>query len=110
MHVVILGSTASGILLVEETLAAKHTIVVYARSPQKLPMHLHEHPNVTIVKGELEDPEALDMAFASSVDAVLSTLGPTFGNPSGAPIAQGYAAVLEVMRRAGVARDATVWC
>jgi len=105
MRVVIFGGTGpSGILLAEEALAAKHTIVVYARSPQKLPAHLHEDPNVTIVKGELEVPEALDTAFAGGVDAVLSALGPTFGNPSGTPLARGYAAVLEAMRRAGVTR------
>ena len=103
MRVVVLGGTGpSGILFIEEALAAKHTIVVYARSPQKLSAHLPEHPNVSIVKGELEDPQALDVAFASGVDAVLSALGPTFGNPSGTPIARGYVAVLEAMRRAGV--------
>jgi len=106
MRVVILGGTGpSGILLIEESLAAKHTVVVYARSPQKLPERLREHPDVTIVTGELEDAQALDTAFAGGgVDAVLSALGPTFGNPSGTPIARGYAAVIEAMRRAGVKR------
>ena len=104
MRVVILGGTGpSGILLIEEALASKHVVVVYARSPQKLPAHLSEHPDVTIVKGELEDPKALDTALAGA-DAVLSALGPTFGNPSGTPIARGYAAVLEAMRRCGVKR------
>lgn len=104
MRVVILGGTGpSGILLIEEALASKHIVVVYARSPQKLPAHLSKHPDITIVKGELEDPKALDAALAGA-DAVLSALGPTFGNPSGTPIARGYAAVLEAMRRNGVRR------
>ena len=104
MRVVILGGTGpSGILLIEEALAAKHVIVVYARSPQKLPAHLNKHPHITIVKGELEDPEALDTALAGA-GAVLSALGPSFGNPSGTPIARGYSAVLEAMRRQGVKR------
>jgi len=104
MRVVILGGTGpSGILLIEEALASKHKVVVYARSPQKLPTHLSEHPDITIVKGELEDPKALDAALAGA-DAVLSALGPTFGNPSGTPIARGYAAVLDAMRRNGVRR------
>jgi uncharacterized protein YbjT (DUF2867 family) len=104
MRVVILGGTGpSGILLIEEALASKHTVVVYARSPQKLPEHLSKHPDITIVKGELEDPKALDAALAGA-DAVLSALGPTFGNPSGTPIARGYAAVLDAMRRNGVRR------
>jgi uncharacterized protein YbjT (DUF2867 family) len=104
MRVVILGGTGPcGILLIEEALAAKHVIVVYARSPQKLPAHLNEHPDTTIVKGELEDSKALDTALAGA-DAVLSALGPSFGNPSGMPIARGYSAVLEAMRRQGVKR------
>jgi hypothetical protein len=79
-------------------------VIHHARSPQRLPAHLHEHPNVSIVKGGLEDPQALDTSFATGVDAVLSALGPTFGNPSGTPIARGYVAVLEAMRRGGVTR------
>ena len=105
MRVVILGGTGpSGILLIEETLAAKHTLVIYARSPQKLPEHLRTHPDVTIVKGELEDATALDAALAGGVSAVLSALGPSFRNPPGTPIANGYRAVLAAMRRAGVRR------
>jgi len=104
MRIVILGGTGpSGILLVEEALAAKHVIVVYARNPQKLPAHLKKHPDITIIKGELEDSKALDTAL-SSAGAVLSALGPSFGNPSGTPIARGYSAVLEAMRRQGVKR------
>ena len=104
MRVVILGGTGpSGILLIEEALAAKHVIVVYARSPQKLPARLNKHPDITIIKGELEDSKALDTALAGA-DAVLSALGPSFGNPSGTPIARGYSAVLDAMRRQGVKR------
>lgn len=109
MRVLILGGTGpTGILLIEEALSAKHLIVVYARNPQKLPAHLGKHPDITIVKGELEDAEALGTAMTApggnAVHAVLSALGPTFGNPSGTPIARGYAVVLEAMRRAGVKR------
>ncbi len=104
MRVVILGATGpSGILLIEEALTAKHIIVVYARSPQKLPAHLNKHPDITIIKGELEDPKALDTALTGA-DAVLSALGPSCGNPSGTPIARGYSVVLDAMRRQGVKR------
>jgi len=104
MRIVILGGTGpSGNLLIEEALAAKYVIVIYARSPQKLPAHLNKRPDTTIIKGDLEDTKALDTALAG-VDAVLSALGPSFGNPSGTPIARGYSAVLEAMRRQGVKR------
>jgi putative NADH-flavin reductase len=104
MRIVILGGTGpTGILLIEEALAAKHTIVVYARNPQKLPAHLNKHPDISIVKGELQDSNALSTALEGA-HAVLSALGPSFGNPSSTPIAHGYAAVLEAMRRTGVKR------
>ena len=104
MRVVILGGTGpSGILLIEEALAAQHTIVVYARSPQKLPAHLSKHPEITVIKGELQDVAALAVALEGA-QAVLSALGPTLGNPAGTPIALGYSVVLEAMRRAGVRR------
>jgi len=104
MRVVILGGTGpSGILLIEEALAAQHTIVVYVRNPQKLPAHLSKHPDITVIKGELEDAAALATALAGA-KAVLSALGPALGNPAGTPIARGYAVVLEAMRRAGVRR------
>jgi uncharacterized protein YbjT (DUF2867 family) len=104
MRIVILGGTGpTGILLIEEALAAKHTIVVYARNPQKLPEHLTKHPDITIVKGDLQDTDALNTALIGA-QAVLSALGPSFGNPTGTPIAHGYAAVLDAMRRANVKR------
>ncbi|KAI0259326.1 NAD-binding protein [Gloeopeniophorella convolvens] len=106
MRVVILGGTGpTGILLIEEALAAKHALVVYARSPQKLPAHLSKHPDIQIVKGELADADAgaLDAALAGA-HAVLSALGPAFASPAGTPLARGYAAVLAAMRRAGVRR------
>jgi len=123
MRVVILGGTGpTGIHLIDEALAANHTVVVYARNPQKLPERLRaraeqdqqKNPDsdsdsdsvLTIVKGELEDAQALDAALTlhGGAQAVLSALGPTFGNPSGTPIARGYGAVLAAMRRAGVKR------
>jgi putative NADH-flavin reductase len=121
MRVVILGGTGpTGIHLIDEALAANHTVVVYARNPQKLPERLRaraeqdqqNNPDsdsnsvLTIVKGELEDAQALDAALAlhGCAQAVLSALGPTFGNPSGTPIARGYGAVLAAMRRAGTKR------
>ena len=104
MRVVILGGTGpSGILLIEEALAAHHTIVVYARNPQKLPAHLSKHPDITLIKGELQDAAALATAMAGA-KAVLSALGPMLGTLTGTPIALGYGVVLEAMRRAGVRR------
>ncbi|KAI0292247.1 NAD(P)-binding protein [Multifurca ochricompacta] len=94
MRIVILGGTGP----------SAH-IVIYARNPQKLPAHLSSknHPEISIVQGELQDLNALSTALTGA-HAILSALGPNFGNPSGTPLAHGYAVVLEAMRSAGVKR------
>jgi len=105
MRVLILGATgASGVKLIEESLAASHTIVVFARSPQKLPEHLANNPNVIIHKGELTDEVALANAM-EGVEAILSALGPTGPfHPSGTPLAHAYSKILQMMKDRGIRR------
>lgn len=102
MHVLILGATgAAGVLLIQEALAASHTVVVYARSPEKLPEEIKYDPRVTVHKGELDDREALSSAIMG-VDAVLSALGPSVSlgstHPKGTPLARAYSLIIELMR------------
>ncbi|THG93413.1 hypothetical protein EW145_g8382, partial [Phellinidium pouzarii] len=76
MHVLVLGGTGGiGPLLIRELLVAEHTVVVYARSPQKVPSDISSNPSVTIVKGDLTDAGAMSSALAG-VHAVVSVLGP----------------------------------
>ncbi|KAG2109635.1 NAD-P-binding protein [Suillus discolor] len=101
MRVLILGATgAAGVLLIQEALAASHTVVVYARSPDKLSEDIRYDPRVTIHKGELDDREALSSAIMS-VDAVLSALGPSVSrgpmHPKGTPLARAYSLIIELM-------------
>ena len=111
MHVLILGATsATGILLVQELLTAGHTIVIYARSPNKLPEDLKSNPTVTVVEGQINDREGVDKAVIG-VDAVVSALGPPSGSfssmfnyPHDAPIAQAYKLIIDAMKRHGVKR------
>ena len=108
MHVLILGATGpSGLLLVQESLAAGHTVVLYVRSPQKLPEDIRANPSVTIIEGQLDDKEALSRAL-EGVDAVLSALGPPVKQgvvyPSGTPIAHGYLVLMDAMHERGVKR------
>lgn len=108
MRVLVLGGTgAIGLLLIQEAIAASHTVVVYARSPQKLPDSISLNKNVVIFKGELNDSEALDKAL-EGVHAVVSALGPAVKSgplhPSGCPIAQGYKLVVEHMQKRGIKR------
>lgn len=108
MRLLILGGTGpSGILLLREALAANHTLVVYARSPHKLPPDLHSHPSITVITGQLTDVDNLTEAV-KGVDAVLSFLGPPSrsltSHPRSTPIAHAYTALIEAMKKHGVKR------
>lgn len=108
MHLLILGGTGPcGILLIRDALAADHTVVVYARSPDKLPQDLAKHPSVTLVRGQLTDADALSKAL-DGVHAVLSALGPPtsqpFTYPSNTPLAHAYSILIETMKKRDVKR------
>ncbi|KAH7930569.1 NAD-P-binding protein [Leucogyrophana mollusca] len=108
MRVLILGATGgAGVLLIQEALAASHAVVIFARSPQKLPESITTNPNVTVHKGELTDEAALSKAM-EGVDAVLSALGPSVSrgplHPSGEPLAHAYSQILKIMKDRGVRR------
>ncbi|TFK76729.1 NAD-P-binding protein [Pluteus cervinus] len=83
------------------------TIVVYVRSPEKLPPDIINHPHVTIVEGQLHDRNALHAAM-EGVDVVISALGPSVKkgpfHPADTPLAKGYAVVIEVMKERNVPR------
>ena len=107
IRVLIFGATGpSGIQLIRETWRAypNATIVVYARSPEKLPADISSNENLVIVKGQLTDEEALTKAL-QGVDVVLSALGPVVpGQPAGNPVATGYGVILPIMKQVGVKR------
>lgn len=108
MRLLILGGTGpSGIKLIEEALAASHTVVVYARSPGKIPDAIATNPAVTVVEGQLTDAEKLTEAM-QGVDAVLSALGPVVQMgpfyASDTPLAHAYSLVIDVMKKQGVRR------
>ena len=108
MHLLVLGGTGgSGIQLIQQALEHNHTVVVYARSPQKLPESMSSSPAVTIITGSLTDAEALTAAL-DGVHAVLSALGPAVKNgpfhPGNTPLAHAYGVLLECMRARSVKR------
>ncbi|EJD02146.1 NAD-binding protein [Fomitiporia mediterranea MF3/22] len=104
MRVLVLGGTgAIGLLQIRDLLEAEHTVVVYARSPQKLPDDITNNPNVTVIKGELNDVDTIAMAL-EGVEAVVSSLGPTASNPPDTPLAKGYSVFIKCMREAGIKR------
>jgi len=83
-------------------------VIVYARSPDKVPVDLREHASVKVFKGSLEDDNLIRQAFSveGGIDAVVSALGPpvTGLHPKDAPIARAYGRVVEVMKEKGVKR------
>ena len=107
MRFLILGATGPcGVLLTRKTLEVypQSTVVVYARSPQKLPKDITNHASVTVVQGQLDDPETFSTAL-QGVDVVLSALGPGFPrHVANTPVANGYRVLVRLMREKGIKR------
>ncbi|RDB17498.1 hypothetical protein Hypma_000992 [Hypsizygus marmoreus] len=107
MKLLILGSTGpTGILLIRQALQdiPDVKIILYVRSPQKIPADLSSNPAITIITGQLTDTETFSKAF-EGVDAVVSALGPVgYSHPSDTPIAAAFAETFEQMRKHGVRR------
>jgi nucleoside-diphosphate-sugar epimerase len=108
MRVLVLGGTgASGNLIIRECLQADHIVVVYARSPEKLPEDISKDSRVVVIKGSLEDEEALAKSM-EGVQAVLSALGPSTSrgpfHPSNTPLAHAYSRIIRIMHAHNVKR------
>jgi uncharacterized protein YbjT (DUF2867 family) len=96
MNLVVLGATGrTGRLVVEQALAAGHTVTALVRSPEKLPL---ASPNLRVVTGHATDTAAVSRAMEGA-DAVISTLG-----GKGSVIADSTQAIVSAARKAGVSR------
>ena len=96
MKLLVLGATGrTGRLVVEQALAAGHTVTALVRSPEKLTIR---NSNLRVVAGRATDPEDVARALAGA-DAVLSTLG-----GSGSVIADSTGAMVEAAHKTGVRR------
>jgi putative NADH-flavin reductase len=108
MRFLVLGATGPcGVLLIRELLLRypSDSIIIYARSPHKLPLDINSatHPTITVIKGDLTEKDAIDRAL-EDVDVVLSALGPAFGQSNDTPLAKGYQLLIELMRKRGIKR------
>jgi len=112
MKLLILGATgAMGILVVRQLLETHSdnppTIVIFARSPSKLPSDISSNPHVVVIKGELNDTDGLSKALQGA-DAVISLLGPLVSrgplHPSNTPLAKAYETLIELMKKYSVKR------
>ena len=96
MNLAVLGATGrTGRLVVEQALAAGHSVTALVRSPEKLTA---EHANLRVVTGEATEKSAVSGALEGA-DAVISTLG---GN--GSVIADSTRAIVAAASEAGVSR------
>lgn len=94
MNLAVLGATGrTGRLVVEQALAAGHTVTALVRSPAKLTT---ANSNLRVVIGQATDTAAVSRALEGA-DAVISTLG-------GNVIADSTPAIVEAARLTGVSR------
>lgn len=74
MKIVVFGASRGvGLEVVKQALEAGHLVTAFVRSPEKFTV---THTNLTVVKGDSMDAEAVEKAIAGQ-DAVISALGPT---------------------------------
>ena len=96
MNIVVLGATGrTGRLVVEQALAADHTVTALVRSPEKLAV---SNPNLNVVAGQATDPSAVARVL-DRADALISTLG-----GGGSVISDSTRAIVEAADKAGVSR------
>jgi uncharacterized protein YbjT (DUF2867 family) len=96
MNLVVLGATGrTGRLVVEQALAAGHTVTALVRSPEKLTT---SHSNLRVVTGQATDSSAVSKALEGA-DAVISTLG---GKPP--VISDSTQSLVAAARKTGVSR------
>jgi uncharacterized protein YbjT (DUF2867 family) len=96
MKLAVLGATGrTGRLVVEQALAAGHTVAALVRSPDKLAT---SNPSLRVVTGQATDPSAVSRALEGA-DAVISTLG-----GGGSVIADSTRAIVAAARQTGVSR------
>jgi putative NADH-flavin reductase len=96
MNLAVLGATGrTGSLVVEQALAAGHTVTALVRSPEKLTTR---GSNLRVVTGQATDTAAVSRALEGA-DAVISTLG-----GKGSVIADSTPAIVEAARQTGVSR------
>src|SRR5438093_10326483 len=98
MNLLVLGATGgTGRLVVDQALAAGHTVTALVRSPEKLATATSQ-PNLRVVTGSATDPKSVAGAMKGA-DAVISTLG-----GGGSVIADPTTAIVAAAHESGVRR------
>jgi putative NADH-flavin reductase len=104
VKIIIFGATGrTGKALVEQALAAGHTVTAYVRDASKLST---QHPQLSVVVGTLNEFDKIVSAVAGQ-EAVLSALGPVRGG-SKTVMEDSAKAITAAMKQTGVRRLITV--
>ena len=107
MHLTIVAATGGvGAHLLDQALAAGHTVTAVVRTPAKLAAHPGHDIRVVTADLAAPDPEVLRGAVEGA-DAVLSAFGP-HGQSDAGHTASGVRAITEAMAAAGVRRIVAV--
>ena len=105
MKITIFGATGgTGASLVEQALAAGHTVTAVVRDPARLAAPAHER--LRTVTADVMDPAAINPAVEGS-DAVLSVLGPHGTGPTTVS-KDSVRSIIDAMRKTGALRLLTV--
>ncbi len=101
MHLLIIGATRGiGWQLLEQALAAQHSVTALVRRPQSL---TQRHELLRVMEGDILDPQAVFRAVAGQ-EAVCLTIGIGITWRPVTVFSQGTRNVLEAMRQHGVRR------
>jgi putative NADH-flavin reductase len=101
MNILIVGATRGiGRQLVEQALAAGHSVTALVREPRRLAA---QHERLKVVKGDILDPVSVARAMAGQ-DAVCCTIGVNVPLPPVTVFSEGTRNLLEAMKKAGVKR------
>ncbi|MBI4194745.1 MAG: SDR family oxidoreductase [Betaproteobacteria bacterium] len=101
MNILIVGASRGiGRQLLEQALAAGHTVTVLVRNPQRLAAR-HEH--LRVVKGNILEPDSLAPAM-SGQDAVCCTIGVRTPWDQPGVFSEGTKNLLQAMKKVGVKR------
>jgi putative NADH-flavin reductase len=100
MKVIVFGSNGGiGRHVVEQALAAGHTVTAVARRPASVTI---QHPKLTVKRGDVLDPAGLAPLLVGQ-EAVVSAIGTETRAPT-VVYSQGVANILKAMQPAGVRR------
>ncbi|KAF4555455.1 Hypothetical protein D9617_2g054150 [Elsinoe fawcettii] len=100
----VLGATGpTGLEFCKAALAAGHSLMIFARSPDKLPADIKDSAAVKIIQGELSSTTELAPLLQCGADILVSFAGPTSGH-QGTPVADFYSAFLPSLPDAGIHR------